>query len=287
MIESLLVAIPKNIVPRETSPEMEKFERITGIKKTRRYDKLTIEMIKSAADHLKVVEVPDHLIVVTQSPSYLSPCMAVAVADHLRFPSRVISFDVNHACDGWVLGCHLAMRLGGRTMLICADRLRYEPNNLEKYIFSDSVSITELKSTHLTFFKSYTDGSQSDKLYCGLDGTMRMVGGDVFDFVTTKVPELINSCVKDFGAFDFLIPHQANLSMLKILEKRSGFENRTLYSIEEYGNQSMNSIPTCLAMHHRRITGKRILHVGFGAGFTASAISIWGPKNHPRIVEIA
>ena len=37
--------------------------------------------------------------------------------------------------------------------------------------------------------------------------------------------------------------------MNRILEMRSGFKGRALYSIEEYGNQSMCSIPTVLAVN--------------------------------------
>lgn len=284
MIESILVGIPNFIMPRVQSPELEKFERVTGIKKTRRYNGNSFSMITDTLKHRKSpLEVPDNLIVVTQSPDQFSPCMAADVHDYLRFPSKTIAFDVNHACDGWVLGVHLANRLGGRTMLICVDRLRFEPNEIEKYIFSDACTITMIQAG-IEKFKSFTDGSKSDLLFCGLDGEMVMDGGAVFDFVSTKVPDFIDSF--DIG-YDWLAPHQANISMLKLLERRTDYENRVLYSIEEYGNQSMSSIPTCLAHNEDKILDKSVLCVGFGAGFTAAGIALhWSRAPVTRIVEI-
>lgn len=273
MIESLVVGVPSELYPRVVTPEMQKFERVTGIKKTRRTNKSTVEMIKATLDQMTLPMGIGQVIVMSQSPDQLSPCMATQIHQHLNLPKATIAFDVNHACDGWILGMYLASRMNrNRTLLICADRLRYEPNDIEKHIFSDSVSVTVINSGNL-LFDSYTDGSCAQELYCGLDGQMKMNGDKVFDFVTTKVPEMI----KSFPKHDYLVPHQANLSMLKILEMRSGYKGSTLYSIEEYGNQSMNTIPTCIAMNEKALRGKTFLAAGFGAGFTAAVASFYMP----------
>ena len=284
MIESVLVGVPKDTVPRGTTEDVIKFERVTGIKVTRRTKMNTYNMICSLIDQMpRILDVPDHLIVITQSPDQLSPCMAAEIHDYLDLPSSVISFDINHACDGWVFGVNLANKLGGRTMLICADRLRYAPNPIEALMFSDSATITMI-TAGMNPFKSFTDGSKSKCLYAGLDGTMEMRGGDVFDFVTSKMPGFIDSFMR---GYDYLVPHQANLSMLKLIEMRTEYKGKTLYSIEEYGNQSMNSIPTCIAHNESKVLGKQLLAVGFGAGFTAAGIGIHWPKTPiTRIVEI-
>jgi 3-oxoacyl-[acyl-carrier-protein] synthase III len=212
----------------------------------------------------------------------LSPCLAAEVHAYLGLPEHVIAFDVNHACDGWVFGINLANKLGGRTMLICVDRLRYAPNPIEGLIFSDAVAITMVQAG-FDSFKSYTDGSKAPHLYCGLDGEMTMDGDVVFDFVTSRMPIFI----KSFGDRDFLVPHQANLSMNRILEARSGYGGRTVYSIKEYGNQSMCSVPTCIAHNEDKLMNKNILAVGFGAGFTAAGIGLyWQPLFPSRIVEV-
>lgn len=272
MIENLTIGIPKNVLNRVHSPELEKFERITGIKKTRRFDGTTFEMISNLLHGSHYTHI-DAVIVVTQSPDRLSPCLAAQVHAYLDLPHYVPAFDVNHACDGWVFGVWLASCLSRRTLLICADRLRYAPNPIEALMFSDSVTATIIRPRPSTV-RFYTDGSRANDLYAGLNGEMHMDGSKVFDFVTTEMPLLI----KDWLACDLLVPHQANLSMLKILEKRSGYEGRCLYSIEEYGNQSMNSIPTAIAMNEDAAAGKRLLLAGFGAGYTATLMALEWPR---------
>lgn len=284
MIEYLVVGVPKDIVPRETSETLSKFERVTGIKKTRRYINSTSSMICDTLDSCNRENFigVNQLIVITQSPDQLSPCMATEIHNYLELSPEIIAFDINHACDGWVLGVNLANKLGGKTLLICADQLRYGSTQPESLIFSDAVSITVIRAG-FDDFHSYTDGSMAGQLHCGLNGEMRMNGDAVFDFVTTKVPELI----KKFPDEDYMVPHQANLSMNRLLEIRSGYKERTLYSIEEFGNQSMNSIPTCLAYNESKIVNKSVLCVGFGAGFTAAGIGLfWNPKTPSKIVEI-
>lgn len=280
MIESITIGLPP-IVPRETSDDLTRFERVTGIKTTRRYSGNTYSMVCDTLDHIKGLTPFSQLIVVTQSPDQLSPCMAAEIHDYLELPSDVLAFDVNHACDGWVLGAHLANKLGGRTLLICADRLRFGIGP-ERYMFSDSVSVTEISAAN-NRFASYTDGSKAGALVCGLKGEVEMRGDEVFDFVTSKMPGFI----QDFGdSYDYLVPHQANLSMLKLLAMRSGYKDRTLYSIEEFGNQSMNSIPTCLVKNSEKIHGANVLCVGFGAGFTAAGMGMWWAPKATRMVEI-
>jgi 3-oxoacyl-[acyl-carrier-protein] synthase-3 len=287
VIEWLRVGIPKTIVARQPSPELEKFERVTGIKKTRRAKHGIQWSILSTLDRCPKSR-PDNIIVVTQTPDQFSPCTAVWVQDHLKLPKSTLCFDVNHACDGWVVGFHLASRLPGKTMLICADQLRYEPNPIEGLIFSDAVSITLIDSDpskhSLCEFKAYTDGSKARLLRCELDGEMVMRGDAVFDFVTTEIPKFIASFALSPHV---IVPHQANLSMHKILAMRTGAGERLLSSIEEYGNQSMNSIPTCITMHEDSILGRDVLCVGFGAGFTAAgAIISWPESPVCAFVEI-
>lgn len=274
MIESLTVGIPGRIVPRETTPDIAKFERVTGIKNTRRYGGNTSMMIRETLSHCTVPDDISQVIVVTQCPDRLSPCTAVDVHEFLNLPPRVVCFDVNHACDGWIIGLLIAQG-ADKTLLVCADRLRYGKDAPDNLIFSDCVSVTVVTPGLFSYFDSMTDGSGAHNLSSGLSGEMFMNGDAVFDFVTTKVPGFI----KKAGSWDYLVPHQANMSMNRILAKRSGFDDRALSSIEEYGNQSMNSIPTCIIMHEKTLLGKQVLMCGFGAGFTAAMCGVSWPSS--------
>lgn len=282
MIESLLVAVPESIVSRERSDEVIKFERVTGIKNTRRFNGSMSDFIQEALKHYEGPLNFDNVIVITQTPDRFSPCMAMNVVRFLGLSSSVLAFDVNHACDGWVMGLYLANKLQGKTLLICADQLRYAPNPIEALIFSDSVTITAWEGG-FNQFHSLTDTKGIEHLYLGKSGEMYMNGNEVFDFVTTTIPDFIGL----FRKADYLVPHQANLSMNKLIETKAKYRGQTLYSIEEYGNMSMNSVPVTIAHNEDKCRGKNLLCVGFGAGFTAAGISIYYPiQSIARIVNV-
>jgi 3-oxoacyl-[acyl-carrier-protein] synthase III len=288
-IEYLTVAVPKNIIDRFGLDQkaLADFERVTGIKKTRRFLGSTTEMILKA---LKACDFTAEdlagVIVVTQSPDRLSPCMAMEVHNYLKLPPSAFAFDVNRACTGWSDGLMLATKMPGKTLLICADRLRYAPNPIEGLIFSDSVSISVINQSVEIPTIFFNDGAYSDKLYCGLNNDMFMNGAFIFDFVTSKVPGMIKEFNAKFPS-DTLCLHQANLSMLKIVAMRSGFKDNWLSSIEEYGNQSMNSLPTSIVHNEEKALGKKLLLASFGAGVSATVQQIiWPEKSIGYIVQI-
>ena len=269
MIESLSVSVPSNIINRDHSEGLLKFEKVTGILTTRRwlgnFKDLLIAGLKNYQGSFDVKNV----IVITQTPERLSPCTAMDVVRFYNLPSDVLAFDVNHACDGWVLGVHLANQLKGKTLLVCIDMLRYAPNDLEKLIFSDCVSVT-LVDPFISEFKSLTDSSAIEHLYLTKNDEMKMDGSKVFDFVVANIPKFVNSFQKQ----DLLCLHQANLAMLNLVASRSGYAGKDLVSIQQFGNMSMNSIPVTLAHHKIKLIDKSVLCVGFGAGFTAAGMPV-------------
>lgn len=292
MIEHLTVVTSKDVVNRDhiESKKLQDFERLTGIKKTRRVflsptDFIT-ESVRRAATKTDLRFV-DAVIVVTQSPDRLSPCMAMNVMRELNLNSDTVCFDVNQSCDGFIYGMHIAKKLKARVLLVCMDQLRFDQSPTESLIFSDACSVALISSDT---FKEYgtatffSDPSGIEQLYSKLNGSMCMNGGNVYDFVTQRVPELIAS---QKIASDFLCQHQANLSMMKIVERKSGYSGRSLHSIEEYGNMSMVSIPMALAYNEEKILDKAVLLVGYGAGYCAAAMPIiWSSEKVCQIVEI-
>lgn len=293
MVERLIMGVPEHIVPRDNinHDDLRRFEKVTGILKTRRFSGTTIEMIQETVwrsgllGEQELLSQVDALIVVTQSPDRLSPCMAVQLHHFFGLRENVPAFDVNHACDGYIMALHIAKNYE-KALVICADRLRYGPTPVEALIFSDSVSISIVTPGDWEFIKFYNDGSHYKKLYCGLDGEMQMDGNAVFDFVTTKVPIFAKPFTMLFQA-DFMVPHQANISMNKILESRMGFKDRTVYSLSEYGNMSMNSIPMAISHNQATLLGKKLLLLGFGAGYSAAAMFLkWSDKRVCKVVEI-
>ncbi len=290
MIRSLNVFVPKNLVSREgiEPSKLADFERVVGIKKTRRWTKTASEFIKSSVELSRSkIDIADvkSVFVVTQSPDRLSPCMAASVHGILGLPAHVPAFDINQSCTGFIYGMWLANRIG-RSIGVFMDMLRFEPTPLESLIFSDACVVAEFSPSQVpTDF--IIDPLAIDKLYAKPNGEMVMDGGAVFDLVTSKVPRAIKSFESLIGPSDFLAQHQPNLSMMKLVEKRVGYDGRSLHSIENYGNQSMCSVATAIAANEEKILGKRVLMCAYGAGFSCAVTATkWSEFPVSTITEI-
>jgi 3-oxoacyl-[acyl-carrier-protein] synthase-3 len=77
-----------------------------------------------------------------------------------------------------------------------------------------------------------------------------------------------------------LIPHQANLRITQIVQKKLGLGDDQVFSnVHKYGNTTAASIPIALAeaVNAGKVTnGDLIVIASFGSGFTwASAIMKW------------
>lgn len=296
MIEHLTCVVPATLAARTgfDQEKLSQFEKVTGIKKTRRWYSSTSSFIDRAVREFKS-DVARQLysktdigcvVLVTQSPDRLSPCLAIDVHKMLGLDSSVPAFDVNQSCDGFVYGVWLAQRacpIGKRGIVVCVDRLRFHEGTMESLIFSDAACVAVV-TRGVEEPKFLNDGAGASVLFANMDGKMEMDGGAVFDFVTKNIPGMVAS----MGFYDYFCPHQANLSMLKLLERRcQGAMGKTLLAIEEYGNASMVSIPLALAHNEEKILGKRVLMCGFGAGWSAaSLITPWSQTKVSKIVEV-
>lgn len=301
-IESLIIGVPKAILDRslfvKDPQQLASFEKMTGIKKTRRWlgcdDENLFKRVEEKLDKKSICAV----ILITQSPFRLSPCCAVDIHQTLNLPKNIPVFDVNQSCDGFIYGLWLSRKIlkgtdhNKRVLLVCFDQLRFAKTPVESLIFSDAISFAVIKGMppgqmdwDSDFF---TDGDGASVLFAGRDGQMEMDGGKVFDFVTKNIPtQIISYCLPYERNFAFLCQHQANLSMMKIVDRRSGFQDRSLYSIEEYGNQSLVSIPTALAYNEQKILGKNILLAGYGAGWCSAITGIgWANEKISEIIEV-
>ena len=79
---------------------------------------------------------------------------------------------------------------------------------------------------------------------------------------------------------DLLIPHQANLRIIQMVQKKLGLKDKNVFSnIEKYGNTTAASIPIAIgeALEQNRIKiGDIVALAAFGSGFAwASTIIKW------------
>ncbi len=113
---------------------------------------------------------------------------------------------------------------------------------------------------------------------------LKMNGREVFRHAVTRFPEVIHECLEKNNLttddIDLLIPHQANLRITQMIQKRLGLKDEQVYSnIQKYGNTTAGTIPIALAevVNKGKVSrGDIVMLASFGSGFTwASAAIKW------------
>lgn len=111
-----------------------------------------------------------------------------------------------------------------------------------------------------------------------------MQGREVFKHAVSKMPEVVQEALAANGLaakdIDLLIPHQANLRITQMVQRRLKLEDHQVVSnIDRYGNTTAATIPIALTESVRggRLErGDLLCMVAFGSGFTwGSALVRW------------
>jgi len=103
-----------------------------------------------------------------------------------------------------------------------------------------------------------------------------MKGNEVFKFAVTRLSEIVEETLAhnnmDKSKVDWLVPHQANLRIIKAAAKKLSMPmEQVVVTLDKHGNTSAATIPTALdeAIRDGRIKrGQTILMEAFGSGFT-------------------
>jgi 3-oxoacyl-[acyl-carrier-protein] synthase-3 len=291
LIGELVAAIPSREADRSwvMREERDSFAKVSGIQHTWQWEGKTVELAAVAVNAVMEKEIGS-LVVVTQSPDRSCPSTAVELAGVCGLPTGIPMFDVNQACAGFIYGLWLAYRLPKPCMLVLVDRLRmdqYQPPT-SKLIFSDAAAalVVYEDNSGTAPARFFHDPKGLPKLHASREGFMSMDGGAVFDFVIRNVPKLISEYEGAHGPSRLLVQHQANLSMMNWVVKKTGFEGRSLNSIEQYGNMSMVSIPVAIAANEEHACDRTLLLCGYGAGWSAALMKVrWLPTTVSRIVR--
>ena len=109
---------------------------------------------------------------------------------------------------------------------------------------------------------------------------LHMQGQKVFKFATSVMPAAIEEVLRranlTIDDVQFIVPHQANLRIIKYAAKRMGLPlERFQVSIAHRGNSSSACIPMtlCDAYESGNVhPGDKVVLVGFGGGFTSGAV---------------
>lgn len=283
--------------------------RRTGIRERRAAaeNEFTSDLCTAAARQLNVSGV-DFLILSTTTPDYAFPSVASQVQDRLGIIGAG-AIDINATCAGFAYGLHVAHGLVSsgvqqKVLVLSGETLTKVMDYTDRatcILFGDGagaalVEASEKPTVLATLVGS--DGSGGGQLYrTGLStriaapgdtkpALIRQNGREVYKWavetVSAGVCEILRRANVTADSIDWFVPHSANLRITEAVCERVGIPvERTLSSIEYFGNTSAATIPLALALGQRDgklREGDRVLMYGFGGGLVHAGILLeWRP----------
>lgn len=243
----------------------------------------------------------DLIIVATTTPDMTFPSTACILQNKLGIKDCP-AFDVQAVCSGFVYALATAdmfIRAGKyKTALVVGteiySRLLDWSDRSTCVLFGDgagAVLITEsdqpgILSSHLHANGShYNTLSLPGKISRGeIQGNpfVTMEGNTVFKFAVKVMEEIVYEALSEnnlqISDIDWLIPHQANIRIIRSTAKKLGISmEKVVTTIAKHGNTSAASIPLALdlAVRDKRIKPNQyVLLEGVGGGFTWGAVLI-------------
>ncbi len=240
----------------------------------------------------------DLIVVGTTTPDQIFPSTACLLQDRIG-AKDCPAFDVNAACTGFIYALSVAdkfIRCGSaRTALVVGaetlSRMLDWSDRGTCVLFGDGAGAVVLRadsepgviSTHL-----HADGAYKHLLYNPVGVSVgfkdepnhgvkvMMSGNEVFRVAVRTLSRIVDETLEAAGlerdAVDWLIPHQANLRIIKATAEHLKMPmERVIVTVNKHGNTSAASVP--LALEHGISTGQvkageLLLLEAFGGGFT-------------------
>jgi len=241
----------------------------------------------------------DLIVVGTTTPDLVFPSTACLLQARLG-ALGCAAFDVNAACSGFIYALGVADKFvisgAAKTVLVVGaetlTRMVDWEDRTTCVLFGDGAGAVVLKpdtetgilSTHL-----HADGSKKELLWNPVGVSkgfnvneknagvlIQMAGGEVFKHAVKALDAVVDETLDANGLgrddLDWLIPHQANLRIIKGTAKRLNMPmERVIVTVDRHGNTSSGSVPLALdeAVRSGRVQrGQLLLLEAFGGGFT-------------------
>lgn len=263
---------------------------------------LACEAAKKALDMAKMEPSEIELVIVaTTSGDNVFPTVSCIVQKELGMEGAA-AMDISAGCTGFIYGLSVGtgMIKSGQyknCIVIAAELVSrlidWEDRNT-CVLFGDGAGAAILRASEVEGVKySYlrSDGDREGKLSMRnvasahpwsnrkskTSGLIQMDGPAVFEFATGAMADGMKkiSSIMPLDQIDMVIPHQANLRILKSAAKKSRIPFEKFYiNIDRYANISSASIPIAMdeAVRSGKIKrGDIVMLIGFGAGFTWGA----------------
>lgn len=244
----------------------------------------------------------DLVIVASSTPDFHGsfPSTACIVQQKLGMANGSAAFDVQAVCSGFVYAVSTAdafIRAGvyQRVLVIGAEvfsRILDFTDRSTCVLFGDGAGAVVLEASSdagILATKLHADGSHADILSIpgnlaggavAGSGFLYMDGPAVFKLAVTVLEEVAKEALEHAkmrpSDIDWLIPHQANLRIMKGTAKKLDLPlEKMVVTVDQHGNTSAASIPLALdcAVRDGRVKkGDNVLMEGVGGGFTWGAI---------------
>lgn len=249
---------------------------------------------------------------VSQHPDYILPATSCILQDKLGLSRECYAMDVSLGCSGWVYGLNAATAvLSGhgmkRALLMCGDAKKRAKCDFDP-LFGFAGTVTAIEYTgndeDCMRFHLGTDGSGYDAIIIPdggarnpataksfemeeVEGKMmhrmqtRMKGMDVFSFAISTAPKSIKKLMAEEGKeaadYDYFIFHQANTMINEMIRKKiKAKPEQVPYSLHEFGNTSMASIPLTIVTQLKGKVENRLtsyVACGFGVGLSWGTVA--------------
>jgi 3-oxoacyl-[acyl-carrier-protein] synthase-3 len=241
----------------------------------------------------------DLVVVGTTTPDLIFPNVGCIVQERLGIPACP-AFSLEAACSGFVYALTVADQFirGGqaeRALVIGAETMSRIIDWTDRetcVLFGDGAGAVVLERSDepgIIYSKLNADGRYRDLLYASSgvstrptsddDSLLKMKGNEVFRVAVKTLEACVDDVVEandlEKGEIDWLIPHQANIRIIKATARRLQLPmDRVVLTVQEHGNTSAASVPMALdtAIRDGRIKrGDLLLLEAFGGGFTWGA----------------
>jgi 3-oxoacyl-[acyl-carrier-protein] synthase-3 len=230
----------------------------------------------------------DLIIVATTTPDQIFPSTACIVQNNLNIVAP--AFDVQAACTGFIYAISIAdnyIKTGMCKNVLVIGAEKYSnildwTDRSTCVLFGDGAGAVVLSadtnkgiiSTHI-----HADGKYNDLLSVE-DEHIKMKGNEVFKVAVNTLSKLVDETLNknnlDKSDVDWLVPHQANLRIIKAAAKKLSMSlGQVVVTVDKHANTSAASIPLALneAVKDGRIKDDQVILLeAFGSGFTWGSV---------------
>ncbi|MDC0145035.1 ketoacyl-ACP synthase III [bacterium] len=256
----------------------------------------------------------DFIIFATSTPDYYIPGAGCLIQDKMNF-NNIGSLDIRNACSGFIFALSIANQYikaqTYKNILVIAAEVQSTAMDLSNdgrdtaIIFADGAAAAVISSTTddkgILSTHLHSNGKYAKELWVEAPSSkkkprlnqdilnegkhfLKMNGKEVFRHAVKLFPDVImeglrynNLTTEDI---DLLIPHQANLRISKMIQKKLQLtDNQVVSNIHKYGNTTAASVPIALCesiMDNKLKKGDILVLAAFGSGFSwGSAILKW------------